>query len=216
MNWLLAAGRSSIGKKTMMAASGMGLSLFLALHLLGVATILGGRASFTAYAAHLQALGPLLPLLEAGLAGLFIFHPCLGLYLAWENRQARPRGYALRQRTSGHGWGARIMPYSGAAILVFLLVHLLNFRLAPTVTPLAVLVRETLGQPRIALFYLLAMAALILHTSHGFWSLGQTLGINHPKYNGFWHRAARVVSFLAGGTFALIPLLALCSNQFLR
>lgn len=216
MNGLRAAWRSSIGKKAIMAASGMSLAIFLLFHLLGNATIFWGRDSFTAYANHLQGLGPLLPLLEIGLLLLFLLHIALGLHLTWANRQARPQRYALYHSRAGRGWGARTMPYSGVAILTFLLLHLFNFRFAFSAEPLAGLVKNTLTRPGVALFYLLAMALLSLHTSHGFWSLGQTLGLNHPKYNRFLLGTARLASLLAGGIFALIPLLALFSHAFLR
>lgn len=216
MNWLIGAVRSSIGKKTIMAVSGIKLSLFLAIHLLGNTTVFWGRAAFTSYADHLQILGPLLHLLEIGLVMLFTVHISLGLFLCWQNRQARPQRYAVRKSAGGESWGARTMPYTGLIILTFLIVHLLNFRFNHSLLPLASLVKETLSQPSYAGLYLLAMVALILHTSHGFWSLWQSLGINHPKYNIFLQAVAQVASVLAGATFSLIPLLALFYSQFLR
>jgi len=75
------------------------------------------------------------------------------------------------------------MPYSGLFILVFVLVHVTGFAFGPEHEVISETVKRLLGHFFYGLFYLAAFAALALHLSHGFWSMLQTFGVNHPKYN---------------------------------
>ena len=75
------------------------------------------------------------------------------------------------------------MPYTGAFILLFLFVHIFGFTFSPEHVPISVTVKELLGNFFYALFYIVAFVVLFIHLSHGFWSMLQTFGINHPRYN---------------------------------
>jgi succinate dehydrogenase / fumarate reductase cytochrome b subunit len=77
------------------------------------------------------------------------------------------------------------MPYTGLAILLFILMHLGNVRFTDQSVPIADIVDNVLTHPFYSLLYMMGMLVLALHISHGFWSLFQTMGINHPRYNGF-------------------------------
>lgn len=206
---------SSIGKKTLMALSGGGLSLFLLVHLVGMMYLLQGRASFLAHAARIHRLGPLLLLLEWGLAALVLFHVGVGLSLFRDSLLARPTPYRVSKRKGTSSWGSRTMPSSGLVILIFLALHLLALRADGPETTMADLVRRTLSGPLPALFTIVSMLALTLHVSHGLWSLFQTLGLNAPRYDPLLRRGAKLLALLGGGIFILIPLLALCSKEFL-
>jgi succinate dehydrogenase / fumarate reductase cytochrome b subunit len=65
------------------------------------------------------------------------------------------------------------------------------------------------------LFYIVSLLALALHTSHGFWSLFQSLGVNHPSYNTFLRQGAIIVSILGAAFYIAIPVVTFLFNNFL-
>jgi succinate dehydrogenase / fumarate reductase cytochrome b subunit len=207
--------RSSVGKKSIMAASGLLLSLFLLTHMLGNSVSFLGRDAFNTYAERLHSLGTLVYIFEIGLLTLFLIHIITGIILYLENLQARPSRYSVNTSEGGRSWGSRTMPYTGAIILVFIIVHLMNFHFTDKSVPVADLVRELLSTPSLAFFYIFSLVALALHLSHGFWSLFQSIGFNHEKYNPLLLKGALVFSILMGAVFILIPVLTLVSRSFL-
>jgi len=204
---------SSVGKKCLMAISGAMLSLFLLAHLAGNTTIFGGRDSFNSYAGRLHSLGILLHIFSAALLLVFLIHIVTGIILFIENYRARPARYAVYKSSGERSWGARSMPYTGALILLFLFVHIVNFKFSDKIVP-GDAVAAVLTRPGYALFYIFAFLALALHVSHGFWSLNQTLGLNHPKYNRMLRAGALGVSIIIGMLFILIPSLFLIYDGF--
>jgi succinate dehydrogenase / fumarate reductase cytochrome b subunit len=215
MGWIGSLYRSSVGKKSIMAASGLLLSLFLLTHLLGNSVSFFGREAYNAYAEKLHSLGALVYIFEAGLLTLFIIHILTGIILYLENLQARPSRYAVNTSEGGRSWGSRTMPYTGIIIFVFIMVHLLNFHFTDKSVSTADLVRELLSRPGLAIFYIFSLLAVALHLSHGTWSLFQSIGMNHDKYNLLLHKGALAFSILVGLVFILIPVLALVSRSFL-
>ena len=207
--------RSSVGKKSIMAASGLLLSLFLLTHMLGNSVSFLGRDAFNTYAERLHSLGVLVYIFEIGLLTLFLIHIITGIILYLENLQARPARYSVNTSEGGRSWGSRTMPYTGVIILVFIIVHLMNFHFTDKSVPVADLVRELLSSPSLAFFYIFSLVALALHLSHGFWSLFQSIGFNHEKYNPLLMKGALVFSILMGTVFILIPVLTLVSRSFL-
>jgi succinate dehydrogenase / fumarate reductase cytochrome b subunit len=215
MGWIGSLYRSSVGKKSIMAASGLLLSLFLLTHLIGNSVSFLGREAFNAYAAKLHSVGNLIYIFETGLLTLFLIHIITGVILYLENLQARPSRYSVNSSEGGRSWGSRTMPYTGAIIFVFIIVHLLNFHFTDKSVPVADLVRELLSRPPLAFFYIVSLLAVALHLSHGAWSLFQSMGFNHDKYNRLLLKGALVFSILMGAVFILIPVLALVSRSFL-
>jgi len=207
--------RSSVGKKSIMAASGLLLSFFLLTHMLGNSVSFLGRDAFNTYAERLHSLGVLVYIFEIGLLTLFLIHIITGIILYLENLQARPSRYSVNTSEGGRSWGSRTMPYTGAIILVFIIVHLMNFHFTDKSLPVADLVRKLLSSPSLAFFYIFSLVALALHLSHGFWSLFQSIGFNHEKYNPLLLKGALVFSILMGAVFILIPVLTLVSRSFL-
>ena len=207
--------RSSVGKKSIMAASGLLLTLFICTHLLGNSISFLGREAFNSYAERLHSLGVLIYLFELGLLTLFLIHILTGVILYFENLGARPSRYSVDTSAGGRSWGSRTMPYTGVIILVFIIVHLMNFHFTDKSVLIADLVRELLSSPGLAFFYIFSLVALALHLSHGFWSLFQSIGFNHEKYNQLLFKGALVFSILVGIVFTLIPVLALVSRSFL-
>ena len=194
--------RSSIGKKTFMSLSGILLLLFLLGHVAGNLTLFADPSgeTFDAYA-HTLRSNPLLPVVELGLAALFLVHIGLGLRTALENRQARPSRYKQLESHGNRTWSSVTMIVTGTAVLVFLVIHLLDFRLAAGPgDDLAPMVVARLSSPLGAAIYFLGVGALGVHLWHAFQSLFQTLGIHHPRYRPLIRRAGYGV---AGG-FALL------------
>jgi len=215
MGWLSRTINSSIGRKTAMAVTGLFQAFFVVGHLLGNANTFGGKAAYDSYSAKLHSLGWLLTVFEILLLATFLFHIGFGLYLFLDNRKARPARYAMSRSAGDRTWGARTMPYTGLFLLIFLVDHLHRFRFAGTMQ-ISDLVRDNLIRPPVAGFYIVAFIALGLHLSHGLWSLWQSLGFNHPKYETFLWRAAFALSIAIGALFSTIPLLALFWPGFLR
>jgi len=214
MGWLRETFQSSIGKKSVMAMTGCVLGLFIAAHLTGNLHILQGRAALTSHAVRLQNLGWRLHLAELVLLLLFVLHAGFGLWLFLDNRQAKPTRYAVTSRNHRLMGGAPTMPYTGLFLLFFLAAHLACFRFGPS-SPAGDLVATSLAQPATGIFYLIALLALTLHLRHGLWSLCQSLGMSHPKYDLLLEKGASAVGILLGALFMLIPLLALFWPSFL-
>ena len=206
--------RSSVGQKVLMAISGTMLSLFLLVHGAGNSTLFLGRDSFLSYAEKLHSLGVLVSLFEISLLAVFLLHVAVGIALFLQNNAARPVRYQVDKSAGGRTPGSRTMPYTGVVILIFIVVHLLNFHFTDHSIPIADIVKNVLSQPLTALFYMAAMAVLGLHISHGFWSLLQTFGINHPKYNSALRNAALALALLLAALFILIPLFTLSMQDF--
>ena len=207
--------RSSVGKKSFMAASGLLLSLFLLTHLIGNSVSFWGREAYNAYAEKLHSLGGLVYIFELGLLALFLVHIITGILLYFENLRARPARYAVNSCEGGRSWGSRTMPYTGVIILIFIIVHLMNFHFTDKSVPISDLVRNLMSRPGLGLFYIFSLVAVALHLSHGVWSLFQSIGINHAKYNQLLLKGALVFSIVVGVVFILVPLLALFSRSFL-
>ena len=207
MTWFINTLGSSIGKKLMMAVTGLGFVGFLMVHLIGNLTIYGGQGLFTSYVEHLHALGPLITVAELGLLAFAIIHIVIGTLLFYENLMARPVRYEVNKIAGGRTIGSITQPYTGFIILAFVIFHLINFHFAEhTNETLFRLVFTKLKSPLYMITYVVAMIAVALHVSHGFWSLFQTLGANHPKYMPIIQKFGIAVSVVFGVGFGLIPI----------
>ncbi len=182
---------SSIGKKQIMALTGFGLVGFTASHLLGNLLILVGADAFNMYAYNLT-INPLIYVAEAGLLGMFILHIFLAVILKLQNMSARPQGYYVKTKTGrGETFASQTMPYTGLILLVFIIIHLLNFKFGSNysatvdgvqIRDLYRTVIEYFANPLYVVWYVFAMLTLGLHVSHGIQSVFQSWGFNHPKY----------------------------------
>ena len=207
MNWLKQTLWSSIGKKLMMAVTGLGFCIFLAGHLAGNLTIYGGENAFNSYAAHLHALGPLVTLVELGLLVFAIIHISMGLILFYQNFMARPRRYVVNKRAGGRTIGSATMPYTGILLLAFVILHLINFHFVDkSDTTIYHIVSKTFANPIYIIIYIAAMIIAALHVRHGFWSAFQTIGANHPKYMPLIMILSIIFSLVVGFGFGLLPI----------
>lgn len=207
MNWLAQTLWSSIGKKILMALTGLSFCGFLAGHLAGNLTIYGGKIAFNSYAEHLHSLGPLLTVAEWGLLVFAIVHVCTGLILFFQNFKARASRYVVNKRAGGRTIGSATMPYTGILLLAFIVFHLINFHFVDkTNTTIYQIVTHAFENPLYVIIYILAMVVAALHVSHGFWSAFQTIGFNHEKYTPFIMALSIVFSLAVGFGFGIIPL----------
>ncbi len=193
---LLKGALSSLGRKYIMAITGLFLGVFLLFHAAGNSSLFQGKAAFNVYAEQLHSLGPLVPIAELLLLSIFVLHIIFGISLFWLNRGAIGSRYAVKSSAGGETWGSRTMPWTGLIVFVFLLLHLINVRFVDPNLPIADVVEQTLAHPLYTLLYLCGITALVLHTSHGFWSLLQTFGVHHPRYNILMRNGARLLAVL--------------------
>lgn len=207
MTWLIRIFSSSIGKKQVMAATGLAFCLFVFVHLLGNLAVFSGKESFLAYVDRLHSFGSLVTLAELGLVAFALLHIGVGLLLFVQNLKARPVRYAVKRRAGGRTLGSITAPYTGVLILGFLVVHLLKFRFVDkTSTNDFLILSDTFSQIGYVLFYVIGVAVVAVHVSHGFWSGFQTIGLNHPKYMGMIQRFGILFSVALGVGFASIPV----------
>lgn len=182
---------TSIGKKQIMGVTGLLLCGFLVSHFLGNLTLLVGPDAFNKYS-HTLTSNPLIYGAEFILVALFLSHIVMAFRLVIENKKARPVPYHMYTKSGRGGtFASTSMPFTGLIALVFLVFHILGLKYGTvyTTTVGGVEMRdiyrttiEYFQDPIHVLGYVIAMVALGLHTSHGFWSAFQSLGLNHPKY----------------------------------
>lgn len=207
MGWFIGNFSSSIGKKQVMALTGFLFCSFVALHLFGNLSIYGGKDFFGSYAEHLHSLGVLINLAELGLLISALFHVALAALLYFENLRARPIRYVMKKNAGGRTLSSLLMPYTGAYLIFFVLIHLLTFHFVEH-TPENVydLVKDVFSSPCYVVFYVFSMVVVAIHVKHGFWSAFQTLGANHGKYMPFIRFTGLALSLLIGVGFSSIPL----------
>ncbi|MBW2574064.1 MAG: succinate dehydrogenase cytochrome b subunit [Deltaproteobacteria bacterium] len=207
MNWLINTLGASVGKKLMMAITGLGFCCFLTIHLAGNLTIYGGKDFFNSYVDHLHSLGPLVTLAELGLLIFATVHILTGTLLFYQNFKARPIRYSVNKRAGGRTLGSATMPYTGFILLLFVIFHLLNLHFVDkTNTTTFQLLSSSFAKPVYIFIYTFSVIIAAVHVSHGLWSAFQTLGANHPKYTPFLRGLSIVFSIVIGIGFGFIPI----------
>jgi len=209
---------SSIGRKIVMAVTGVILIGFVLGHLIGNLQVYlpNGREALNHYGVLLRTLlhGGALWVVRAMLLAAVSLHIWSATSLTLESRRARPEGYRERKWKEST-YASRTMRWGGVIILLFVIYHLLHFTTG-TVHPNFIegdvhhnFVTGFQSVPA-SLFYIVAMLALGLHLRHGFWSMFQTLGVLHPRYIRAAHLAAWIVALLvvAGNVSFPIAVLA--------
>lgn len=185
--------QSTVGRKILMAVTGLLLVGFITVHLLGNLSIFAGPDGINAYAVKLHSLGALVWVFRLIMLALFAVHIYFGITLSMENRTATPTNYALKKRTKTTFSGESML-YTGGILLAFLIYHLLHFTLQvtnPAISaqnlPLDAAMRPdvysmvilSFQKVFISLVYIIGMIALFLHLTHGLSSFVQTFGWNN-------------------------------------
>lgn len=216
--WVAEFYRTAMGKKYVMALSGLVGLGFIVVHAVGNLHVYEGALKFTEYGEGLRDIGePLVPrtfLLWIGrfglLAALFV-HVHAAYTLTWQNRKRRPVKYQSARHYIAADYASRTMIYTGTIILAFLIFHLadLTWGVAnPDYVRGAITNNLTASLSRwyVAAFYIVAVLALGLHIYHGTWSLFQTLGLNNRRFNAWRRYAAIGVTVAVVGINLTFPL----------
>ncbi|MCL4502561.1 MAG: succinate dehydrogenase cytochrome b subunit [Deltaproteobacteria bacterium] len=215
MNWLFRTLSTSVGKKQMMAVTGLLFLLFLATHLLGNLSVYGGPASFVSYAEHLHALGNLLVAAEVIMLLALIIHVSTAVVLFFQNRSARPVAYQVDRSGGGRTFSSQAMPYTGLVILAFLCVHMSTFSryiVDQTTRNIFQIAADVFSNPAYLVIFLASMLILGFHVRHGLWSAFQTVGANHPKYMPFIQKFSIVFAVIVALGFGSLPLVILAMH----
>ncbi len=226
MSWIINTLTGTIGRKVIMALTGLFLIMFLAVHLAGNLQLLhndGGEA-FNLYS-QFMAHNPLIQAVSKGNFFFILLHIFVSITLYVRNKKARPIGYKVSSGNSNSSWSSRSMTLLGTLILIFILLHLrgfwyiLKFGEVPSVTIDGVsmhnayqLIVEAYAIPGVMVFYVISMIVLAFHLWHGFASAFQSLGLNHPKYNGIISGLGKLYAIIVPALFALIPIYMYLNN----
>lgn len=204
---------SSIGRKQVVAITGLMLIGFVIGHLAGNLIIYIGADAFNAYAKKLASLRPALYVVESGLLFIFLLHIWFITLLIRENIKARAGQYQVTKSSPQRSLATRLMPYSGLIVLAFVVWHLLDFTFTDKTGARAVIdgvnynlygvVVNSFRNPLHALAYVVAMISVGLHLSHGVESVFQTFGLNSTK-------SAPLIKKISHG-FAIVVVLAYSS-----
>jgi succinate dehydrogenase / fumarate reductase cytochrome b subunit len=196
---------SSIGKKVVMAATGLVLYGFVLGHMVGNLQIYLGPKALNDYAEFLQHFlhGQGIWLVRGGLLVAVGLHIWMAVALTLSNWSARPVGYRDWQAVEST-YASRTMVWSGPILAAFIVYHLAHFTLGsvhPDFVKGEVYRNVVTGfqNPFASAFYILAMCALGLHMYHGFWSMLHTLGLSHPR----WNPVRRTASLVLAGIVVL-------------
>jgi succinate dehydrogenase / fumarate reductase cytochrome b subunit len=219
---------SSVGKKVVMAVTGLSLILFLIIHVTvnacmwAVVFVPGDSGEVFNKAAHWlgQTLVP--RVLEIGLFLFIIIHIVQGYVLEVQNRQRRGIGYAVKIGSRGSAWYRKSMGLLGTLIFLFLIVHIADFWIPSRFGGLnEVYYEDTPGRtyrelygkmiqvfqnPWIVVLYIVGCISLAYHLIHGFQSSFRTLGVSNKKYLGFLNTLGWAFSILVCLVFAMMPV----------
>ena len=209
--------KSVVGKKYIMGLTGLFLITFLIVHL-GInlcALIPDGGETFNMAAEFMGS--PFIKPLEIGLFLGFIIHIIDALVLTIQSRKARPVGYEVSKASANSTWYSRSMGLLGTLLLIFLILHIAHCWWPSKITGFEIDGREshdlyslmlyTFKNLWIVLLYALTQFSLGYHLLHGFKSAFQTLGLNHPRYNGIIEGVGVIYSVVVPLLFAVIPVI---------
>ena len=184
--------RATIGKKVVMAVTGIILVGWILGHVLGNLLVFRGPAALNEYAALLKSNAVFLWVMRVGLLVTVVLHVTAAVQLVRQQAAGRPVGYT-KQVPQESTLASRTMRWGGLIIALFIVYHILHFTtgtLHPSFSHTDVYANmvSALSIPWVAAIYLVAVAALGLHLYHGIWSVFQTLGISSPSITGVRRR----------------------------
>ena len=221
--------KSSLGRKYLMALSGLFLCTFLIVHCIGNLQLFkddGGQAfnEYTYFMTH----NPLIKIVSYVNYILILLHVIDGFSLVMANKKARPQAYANVDQSKSSTWSSRNMGILGTLILIFLIVHMRSFWFEMKFGSMPIInydgsdiaykdmykiVAEAFTQVWYVALYVICMFALAFHLFHGFQSAFQTFGINHHRYTPIIKAiGVGVFAIIIPALFAAMPLFFLLNN----
>ena len=222
MNLLSGLFNSSLGKKFLMALTGVALVMFVVVHMVGNLQFFLGREVLNHYAHVLKSNPEILWPSRIGLLSCVIIHITMAIWLTIENRTKRLTGYAV-QDAGAASLASRTMIYSGTIIGAFIVYHLLHYTVLLQSINLTghdfSVFRDVHGQPdvyrmiqigfsnaAVSGFYLLGVGLLCFHLSHGIWAMLQTLGLVNETYRSIIECVSVIGAALLFIGYASIPV----------
>jgi succinate dehydrogenase / fumarate reductase cytochrome b subunit len=212
---------SSVGRKMIVAVTGVILILFVIGHLLGNLQIFLGPEWINAYSQHLRDLGPLLWMIRLFLLTAVLLHIYFTILLAIENRRARPERY-IEMNYVKASWASRHMVVSGLVVLAFIIFHLLHFTARKFNPQFPLLKLDPLNRydvysmmvygfqnVYVSIFYILGLFLLTLHLTHGSSSTFQSLGFNNQRLTPKLTVGGRIFAWLLFIGYTSIPVAVL-------
>ncbi len=205
---------SSIGKKVVMAATGLFLCVFLIEHLYGNILLYfndGGKA-FNEYS-HDAVRNILIRTIEIVLFAAIVLHCIQALIITMDNRRARPIKYAVPTSHEGSSWFSRNMGLTGSFVLFFIVIHLYHFFFPYRILhdtgghTIAQLVKIGFQDPVYVAIYVVGVTFLFFHLNHALRSSFHTLGLSNKKYASVWHMAGAAFAWIMWLAFASFPIL---------
>jgi succinate dehydrogenase / fumarate reductase, cytochrome b subunit len=203
---------STVGRKLLMALTGLFLIAFLLEHLYGNLLLYkyDSGAAFNEYTEFMTG-NLLIRIIEYALFGAIILHALDALFITINNRKARPVQYAVNHRSANSTWFSRNMGLTGSIILVFLIVHLREFfiphRFTDIKEDMAYSVAYAFTRAWYASLYIISMVLLGAHLNHGFASAFQSLGWSNHKYNSVLRTTGTLFALLMMIGFASFPIM---------
>ncbi|WP_266368814.1 succinate dehydrogenase cytochrome b subunit [Tellurirhabdus rosea] len=223
MSWVTQTLASSLGRKVVMALTGLFLCTFLVVHVAGNLQLFKGDEgrAFNEYS-HFMTHNPLIMAVSYLLYASILIHTTMAIILTRHNQASRPVKYAYKHPSANSHWTSRNMGILGTVLFIFIVLHMRTFWYTMHFGPIEMVRYEDNGQeyknlytvvtaafsnPIYVAFYVLAMAALSFHLVHGFQSGFQSLGIRHKKYTPLieW-LGTYVFGILIPALFAAMPV----------
>lgn len=204
--------RSTIGKKAVMAVTGIIGIGYVIVHSAGNLLVFAGPNAINAYAAALKGNLALLWAVRTVLLAAVVLHVAAAWQLTLQSRTARPVGYEKHEPQTST-WGSRSMRWGGLLLLVFIVLHILHLTTG-TIDPAGVFTKADVYTNVVAsfqiwwvaAFYMGVMVALGLHLFHGVWASARTLGAAHPGPTPMKRRVAWFLAVAVWAAFTAVPL----------
>lgn len=208
-----------IGKKLVMAVTGVMLVGYIVGHLLGNLQVYAGPEQINAYAAFLHSRPALLWGARAVLLAAVILHVWSSFLLWLDKRRARPVGYVKKEDVPA-SYASRTMMWSGPIVAAFVVFHVLHLTTGSVGlgyrSPVEMEGAEVFyayenlvagfQHPAVSIAYIVALILLSMHLYHGLWSMFQSVGVSHPRYTPMLKRVAHVATWLIAAGYISIPL----------
>jgi len=223
MGFMRTVAWSSVGKKFIMAVTGLGLFAFVVIHLLENLTLLiGNRTAYNKWTHLLEQFGWALKLIEIGLVLFFLIHIISGVSVWLDKRRARPAPYDKVANAGGPSRktiSSTTMIITGVVLAVFIIIHVKTFKYGPGVAEGYVqnvdgvamrdmyrLVIETFHKIGYVVWYVGALVFMGFHLRHGFWSAFQSLGALNPRFSPAVYALGVLLAVVLALGFIILPI----------
>ncbi|MGQ9635184.1 MAG: succinate dehydrogenase cytochrome b subunit [Bryobacteraceae bacterium] len=201
--------QSPVSKKAVMAVTGLFLTSYVIVHMLGNLQFFMGREQINAYAEFLHSRPAFLWSARVVLLASVLLHIYTGWSLWLLKRKARPQRY-IKESHVPAGYASRTMILTGPLIGLYVVYHVLHLTIGKAGLPFDR--GDVYGNllagfsiPAVSAVYIAAMVALSFHLYHGIWSMFQSMGVSHPRYTPILKRVSAVLAVGVAAGFIAVP-----------